>query len=652
LDVVGKAAKMHRTIAEYAKTAVAQCLVQRDNEDESDVTLQSRQCVDLAASTAAFFVAHVACLCSEGTCPRRPFQYLVIHPTLLPVFPRALAVGHLKEKQVQCFKTMTESDQQIFAQWVQHNSLEANKQRSHLRITAAHAGAGTVPPATVITPVKPKSSETPPKAVESKRKRPDVDVDGNCLRAEDETVTRVVKMQRCDDHDVTAAASRTPAVPHVHSSSHQPKSAGGLVPRPWTERERYLIEQLVSATGRMSVASFDFPSMTTLDGPLALPMLIECKFNHSLYGPIHVSALLAYMERSEPDGTQIRGGQYEHFIPHDKFARPFRALCLHRICSIAPSGTPLDCLISEWFSSFHASARHFGHYADGWKAWTVYRYPALTLARVMETVGFQPHPDLLVDEQVSSNQREADPETGLDVAIKLPCPMRDVLAVFCRIECDEVRCKPQEHDHATSATYYECCHGVEYVRDHSIRMNADHRDAVDAIHTGARSHKNDSKFSRTVVGETASELSWRKRIRFLTVEQAMVWVECIERTSDTVSKKVATLLCKSSPEHRNLWQLVMAQTILRTPEDLDRMLQYWSPRVRPSEVRTGPGTPVMWDLKHEHLLLHCKKYRKHNPGYLSVEGNPKRTQFAKIANRLQPHLFPLLQQRMAAPHRR
>lgn len=620
-EIFGKAAKMHNTIVDYVSTTT----IPSNDEGQGSDPVRAIQ-----KSTSAFFVGHVSCMCADGSCNRKPFSFLVIHPSLYSIFPRVVASGqedHLNMAQKQARDSMTVQDQLLLMQWSHHNAREANKQRSHMRVVArvrkeqpsSNSNASNsertcslfdpqVGQACASSAARPcesvseANSESSLRAVpvdepisETQRKRKQQHASADQTQSDD---SEALKCQ-------IKLAEKDLAVPHEAA-------------KPWLNREARVSEIVVATTKR----PFHKPP-PSLSAALALPLLIECIYQHSLYGLVKVTADLVFVEQLEPDGVKIRPGRFENYVRQNKYVKPFRALYIHRILDVFPLGTPLDVYLHSYFSSFNASARTLGCSASGWHAWRVVGHSNVSIATVAETLGFLPHPELDADVEVNVpvDHWDTDEVTGKLVQTTVPCPIRDVLAVFCMHECDEVRCgRPQEE---SSESFYKCPHGIEYLRDSVARLDEcfdqdqeNEEGSVAKRRKIAKGHDvGSSSYDSSVAGMT-----WKKRIRFLTVEGSRIYVENIMQLLSHQSHR-APILGKvhsgqlaASDLH---WLAQNSGRYVLDCKDLDGMLQYWEPnevwvhrvsgvgRTYPQKWKIGDGlicTPIQWRLKAPYKL--------------------------------------------------
>ncbi len=208
---------------------------------------------------------------------------------------------------------------------------------------------------------------------------------------------------------------------------------------------------------------------------IRLPILIETMFTHSQYGNVRGVAVVLYMDTFAPDGMASRLGNFEHMRSYLS-RQPSRALCLHKLLFVEPRTCPLVALCygnKSIFSSFNASAQTLGNYHQGgWFAWHVLHYPELTMAHVMQDIGFANHP-LLLKERVHicakhrASAQGAHPESW---------SLRDALATQCRFECDEYSCAIPDSEFCKivmksdnveqrelmAEGKYRCRHGVQH----------------------------------------------------------------------------------------------------------------------------------------------------------------------------------------------
>jgi hypothetical protein len=574
----GKAAKMNQVILEHVQLQLAS-----KSEYFAGVDEERKQVGILRASKSAFFIGLVSCMCGGGECQRAPFSFVVIHPSLASVFPRVVSPGpncQLTEVQEQVQNSMSLEDQQILHQWSQHNAAESNKQRSHARVKAGHIAC--------------KSSNNSASALSAgstSDKVVSLSVNENLTRkrkGEKQEPAQEPSVVQCNSISVVTAIDC-----ESQPADSTKVAVTDLAPRVDVQVGQQLVKSVVQSS-RLYTAPPYISQIAKLvenelnrplrlqqlevrsDAAVPLPLWIQCSFTHAEYGPVCVTALLVYMECCEADGVQIRPGRYEQKIRHPRFSLQFNALCAHIICSVEPAGTPLDLFQNQWFYSLHTSVHKLGHNASGWQGWTALGYPKLTVGHVAATLGFIQHPSLDTNLTIIFNDVKAYEEDTRDHVES--CPMRDVLASYCNLECDEVRCRPQDE---SSATYYKCPHGVEYARDECRRTDGAFfcsDDGADAAHSAGvgvserkRAKKAHAKAAKQNV--TSSDSKWANRIRFVTVEGQRNYVDRLNKTrADTQTK-----LKRLAPSW-DYWNLVMiVSTILLEEADQDRMRTYWEP---------------------------------------------------------------------------
>lgn len=347
---------------------------------------------------------------------------------------------------------------------------------------------------------------------------------------------------------------------------------------------------------------FQSPQPLVASSALSLPLLLQCSYRHATYGPIKVTARLVYVDQCQADGVKIRPGQFENYIQQPKFSKPLRALYCHQILCVRPAGTPLDALQNEWFSSFHRSSRYLGHGISGWQAWSIIGLPDFSISRAVERLGFVSHPTLDTDIDVPVDHWSTDPQTGKAIQSIVPCPVRDVLAVFCRHECDEVRCgRPRDE---SSCQYYECPHGLEYRRNDPIDATVE--EIVSEQAGTSKKKKKNPKLTQTTQPSVAAS-TWAGRIRFLTIEGAKEYINRIVEIQHKVHGEINRLI---QPEWKDVYHFDnLCSAILCTDEDLSTMLKYWEPETqvghRP-KIRCFSSkptfTPVQWRIKPQFRL--------------------------------------------------
>jgi hypothetical protein len=237
--------------------------------------------------------------------------------------------------------------------------------------------------------------------------------------------------------------------------------------------------------------------------PVVNPCPIEMSFDHPRYGKLTVYGENWWNDVEQPDHVRIRPAGFERYYQktdeHQKADRfrlvDARACNFHVIRAIDPPNTPCSVFIDQWFSSYNASAVALGNCDPGWKSWTVYKHPKLTMGHVTCSTGFQNDPrigkafDITDVPAWMHRKRSPEGSPGTDrvrasilesvqtlrlakditpapsprvprptQALMHFVPYRDYFAARCRFECNEHQCSGGEMD----ATRFICPHGIEH----------------------------------------------------------------------------------------------------------------------------------------------------------------------------------------------
>jgi len=248
-------------------------------------------------------------------------------------------------------------------------------------------------------------------------------------------------------------------------------------PQMWTPRDRVVMTMLESCDpGFVPNNHPDISGSVQEGASIRLPILIETMFTHSQYGNVRAVAVLLFMDKSAPDGMASRLGNFEHMRSYLS-RQPSRALCLHQLLFVEPRTCPLVTLCynnRSIFSSFNASVQTLGnHHQGGWFAWHVLHYPELSMAHVMQEIGFANHPSLLNERVHICAKHRASAEGAVPESWSL----RDALATQCRsFECDEYSCAIPDSEFCKmmmksnnvelrellAEGKYRCRHGVQH----------------------------------------------------------------------------------------------------------------------------------------------------------------------------------------------
>jgi len=231
--------------------------------------------------------------------------------------------------------------------------------------------------------------------------------------------------------------------------------------------------------------------------PLVNPCPIEMSFDHPRYGRLTVYGENWWNDVEQPDHVRIRPAGFERYYhktdEHHKADKSrladARACNFHVIRAIDPPNTPCSVFIDQWFSSYNASAVALGNCDPGWKSWTVYKHPKLTMGHVTCNTGFQNDPrvgkafdvtdvpawmsrkrspdrvqaSILESVQALRLAKDITPAPSPRVprptqVLRHFVPYRDYFAARCRFECNEHQCSGGEMD----ATRFVCPHGIEH----------------------------------------------------------------------------------------------------------------------------------------------------------------------------------------------
>lgn len=139
--------------------------------------------------------------------------------------------------------------------------------------------------------------------------------------------------------------------------------------------------------------SYPIASLHLVGTPVHLPCMMKLEFQHSLYGPHKVWAVLHWVDLCSPQpqkaATVDRGERFQVAGQTSKQQFERRCLYLHQIVHVWPLGSPLSLYVGQVFSSLQASARRIGHAAsDGEQAWHLVFQAELSLNQVIMKCGF------------------------------------------------------------------------------------------------------------------------------------------------------------------------------------------------------------------------------------------------------------------------